>query len=130
MICPIRNSIFFLAIACILCACAFAQDSSKQAPTKPQATGTPVEKKAAIDWSIIDGNRNAEYARSKLFGLEAHGTKFVYVFDRSGSMSEYRGRPLKAAKDELIASLADLDERNQFYVIFYNEEPRMLQVGP
>jgi hypothetical protein len=109
---------------------AFAQDAAKPGPAKPQAAKAPSEKKAAIDWSLIDGDRNASYAHSKLFGLEARGAKFVYVFDRSGSMSEFRGRPLRSAKEELIASLADLDERNQFYVIFYNEEPRLLQLGP
>src|ERR1700754_1935338 len=134
MIRAIRNSILFAAIASIFYASTFAQDA-KQAPAKPQATKSdsaakaPPEKKAPINWAIIDGDRNAEYAHSKLFGLEARGTKFVYVFDRSGSMSEYHGRPLRAAREELIASLADLDDRNQFYVIFYNEEPRLFQVG-
>jgi Mg-chelatase subunit ChlD len=128
----ICNSILCAAIISVLCASAFAQNSAKPQPAKPDATATKSapEKKAPINWSLIDGDRNAEYAHSKLFGLEARGTKFVYVFDRSGSMSEYHGRPLRAAKEELITSLADLDERNQFYVIFYNEEPRLFQVGP
>jgi hypothetical protein len=126
-----RRVVFLSLVATVAMAlspCANAQEAAKEA-AKPQAAKAP-EKKKPIDWSIIDGDRNASYAKSKLFGLEAKGTKFVYVFDRSGSMSEFQGRPLRAAKAELIASLADLDERNQFYVIFYNEAPRLLQVGP
>ena len=72
---------------------------------------------------------SAGYARTKLFGLEAQGAKFVYVFDRSGSMGEMGGKPLREAKKELLASLNDLDQRQQFYIVFYNEEPRMFDAG-
>jgi len=72
---------------------------------------------------------SAGYARTKLFGLEAQGAKFVYVFDRSGSMGELRGKPLREAKKELLASLNDLDQRQQFYIVFYNEQPRLFDAG-
>src|SRR5438132_9686839 len=61
-----------------------------------------------------------DYTSTKLFGLEARGSKFVYVFDRSGSMGENRNLPLRRAKEELLASLNDLNERQQFYIVFYN----------
>ena len=51
-----------------------------------------------------DGN----YARTSIFGAEGTGNKLVYVFDRSASTDGYQGRPLAAAKRELIASLDDL----------------------
>lgn len=54
---------------------------------------------------------------TSLFGLAARGRRFVYVFDRSASMA---GRPLAAAKAELLASLARLGDGEQFHVIFYN----------
>jgi len=60
-------------------------------------------------------------ATTQVFGLQGTGTKFVYVFDRSGSMSGYGGRPLKASKGELIKSLAPLESVHQFQIIFYNE---------
>ncbi len=63
--------------------------------------------------------------RTEVFGLAGEGTRFVYVFDRSGSMNGFGGRPLAAAKAELLASLGDLDRIHQFQVIFYNEEPRI-----
>ena len=68
-------------------------------------------------------------AHTKFFGLEAQGTKFVYVLDRSGSMGDNHETKMKAAKDELLKSLQDLDERQQFYIIFYNETPRLFDPG-
>jgi hypothetical protein len=66
---------------------------------------------------------------TKLYGIEAEGAKFVYVFDRSASMSIARGKPLAAAKKELIASLTPLERVHQFYLIFYNQEARAFQPG-
>jgi von Willebrand factor type A domain len=71
----------------------------------------------------------AGYAHTKLFGLEAQGDKFVYVFDRSGSMGDDGGKPLREAKKQLLASLNDLDESSQFYLIFYNDQPRLFDLG-
>lgn len=59
---------------------------------------------------------------TSVFGAEGRGNKFVYVFDRSGSMD---GRPLAAAKQQLIKSLHDLDKLHQFAIIFYNENPQV-----
>ncbi len=65
------------------------------------------------------------YARTGIFGVEGEGHKFVYVFDRSGSMDGHGGAPLIAAKSQLIASLGDLGQTHQFQIIFYNERPRI-----
>ncbi|UUO06248.1 hypothetical protein M4951_23190 [Blastopirellula sp. J2-11] len=62
---------------------------------------------------------------TRVFGIEGTGSKFAYVFDRSGSMGNSAGRPLAAAKGELLASLRELDKLHQFQIIFYNEEPRV-----
>ena len=67
---------------------------------------------------------------TNVFGITGVGTKFVYVFDRSGSMENYGGRPLRAAKLELNRSLEDLDSVHQFQVIFYNERPHIFQPNP
>ena len=56
-----------------------------------------------------------------LFGTEGTGSKFVYVFDRSGSMNDYGGRPFRAAKEQLLRSLEPLTDFQQFNIIFYNE---------
>lgn len=64
-------------------------------------------------------------ARTGVFGAVGEGRKFVYVFDRSGSMDGHGGAPLSAAKRELMASLDDLGTTHQFQIIFYNEHPRV-----
>ncbi|MBA61609.1 MAG: hypothetical protein CMJ76_04515 [Planctomycetaceae bacterium] len=58
-----------------------------------------------------------------VFGIKGKGSRFIYVFDRSASMSGYQGRPIQAAKQQLLASLTDLKENHQFQIIFYNEYP-------
>ena len=68
-------------------------------------------------------------ARGGIFGLEARGMRFVYVFDRSASMGEPSGRPLAVAKGELLRSLGDLGDSQQFHVIFYNERQTMFSPG-
>jgi Mg-chelatase subunit ChlD len=68
-------------------------------------------------------------AHTQFFGLEAQGNKFVYVLDRSDSMGENHEARMKAAKNELLNSLKDLDQRQQFYIIFYNEAPRLFDPG-
>lgn len=65
-----------------------------------------------------------EDARVSMFGIEAKGTKFVYVLDRSGSMGGGGGDALAAAKKELLASIDKLDTVQQFQIIFYNENAR------
>jgi hypothetical protein len=64
-------------------------------------------------------------AHTGVFGVGGEGHKFVYVFDRSGSMDGHGGAPLAAAKSQLIASLEDLGQTHQFQIIFYNEHPRV-----
>jgi len=66
-----------------------------------------------------------EKAKVSLFGVEAEGYKFVYVFDRSGSMDAPGHHALPAVKDEVIRSLQTLDSVHQFQIIFYNERPRL-----
>ena len=63
--------------------------------------------------------------RTGLFGVYGEGYKFVYVFDRSGSMGGSGRNSLKAVKRELIASLQNLDTVHQFQIIFYNEKPTL-----
>ncbi len=66
-------------------------------------------------------------ARTSVFGVTGEGQKFVFVFDRSGSMGGSGRSALAAAKDELIASLKPLESTHQFQIIFYNDEPLLFQ---
>jgi len=62
-------------------------------------------------------------ARTQVFGIPGEGYKFVYVFDRSGSMGGSGRSALSAAKAELLASLESLEKTHQFQIIFYNDRP-------
>jgi hypothetical protein len=67
---------------------------------------------------------------TQVFGIQGTGSKFIYVFDRSASMSGFGGRPLQAAKEQLIASLQSLGPTQQFQIIFYNQNPRIFNPSP
>jgi hypothetical protein len=62
-------------------------------------------------------------------GLRGTGTSFVYVLDRSGSMLEFEGAPMRFAKRELLNSIQSLTSKNQFQIVFYNESPGALNPG-
>ena len=68
------------------------------------------------------GNGLGGKVKVDFFGTEGTGSKFVYVFDRSASMNDYGGRPLRAAKEQLLRSLEPLTDFQQFNIIFYNED--------
>lgn len=67
------------------------------------------------------GRVGSNKGHTYLFGIKGVGNKFLYVFDRSASMEGYEGRPLAAAKSELIKSLDQLESTHQFQIIFYND---------
>lgn len=92
-----------------------------QALTGEEASGLPSSGGMTEGGATSKGGLGNEGTTS-VFGAEGRGNKFVYVFDRSGSMD---GRPLAAAKQQLIKSLHDLDKLHQFAVIFYNENPQV-----
>ena len=64
-----------------------------------------------------------------VFGVSGSGSRFVYVFDRSDSMNGHEGRPLRAAKAELMRSLKSLSEQQQFQIIFYNDKAKPFQLS-
>ena len=87
-------------------------DGKVELPSLDDLTGNRTQK---------DGEFGA--VQTGVFGTKGTGSRFVYVFDRSGSMSGYGGRPMEAAKQQLLLSVRDLQENHQFQVIFYNERP-------
>jgi len=98
-------------------------------PGETAGSGAEVELPAAGE--LLQGTSATKAlggsVQTQIFGATGTGSKFVYVFDRSGSMDGYGGRPLRAAKSQLIASLRDLEPVHQFQIIFYNERPRVFQ---
>jgi hypothetical protein len=73
------------------------------------------------------GGVSGAMVNTQFFGAQVWGSKFVYVIDRSGSMSQ-RDR-LGAAKRELMGSLSKLPPESQFQVIFYNLQPAIMKSG-
>jgi von Willebrand factor type A domain len=70
------------------------------------------------------------HVKTQIFGVQGTGSKFVYVFDRSASMEGFGGRPMAAAKAQLIASIKSLGPTQQFQIIFYNENPTVFNPNP
>jgi hypothetical protein len=64
-------------------------------------------------------------AKVSVFGVEGHGRKFLYLFDRSASME---GAPLSAAKRQLVESMRSLGNGQQFHIIFFNTKTQAFAV--
>lgn len=65
------------------------------------------------------GEEASGLGQTTFFDIAAKGTRFVYVLDRSGSMYDHGA--IRVAKEELVASLAALEQTQQFQVLFYNQ---------
>ncbi len=65
-------------------------------------------------------------ARVRIYNVEGEGRKFVFVFDRSVSMT---GAPLASAKGELIRAIESLDSTHQFQIIFFHHAPRSFDLS-
>ncbi|MCA8994230.1 MAG: hypothetical protein KDA69_18680 [Planctomycetaceae bacterium] len=70
-------------------------------------------------------NDGSDTNATSFLGVSDRGRSFVYIIDRSSSMED-DGR-LRAAKMELLSSLQQLDESQQFQIIFYNAKFTVLQ---
>jgi hypothetical protein len=103
-----RNSLFLVALAIVL-------------STGATYAADPQEGLQSLGFSIAP--KEGGKARTSLFGVVGEGYKFVYVFDRSGSMGGSGQNSLKLVKAELLRSLKNLDTVHQFQIIFYNERP-------
>ncbi|OAI54323.1 hypothetical protein AYO47_03020 [Planctomyces sp. SCGC AG-212-M04] len=94
-----------------------------------QAAGGPIVKNSGTggrgDLGTGPGNRPGRGSGNgtSMYGIPSKGKKFVYVIDRSSSMTDV----LLQAKNELMASLRRLDESQSFQVIFFNDQPHELE---
>jgi hypothetical protein len=122
-------------------------DLASQEPQRLSSDIELVDPTGAIGAAAVDaglagdqGDADAGPVQTAVFGLAAEGQRFVYVFDRSKSMTstltlQSEGKtvfsitPLEAAKAELLRSLGDLDRGQQFHILFYNSEVWMFDPG-
>ena len=95
-----------------------AQTTSK-AGTEGIETGTGTGK----------GSSSGDGVTVKVFGLEGTGHRFAFVFDRSDTMSEHEGKPIQAAKAELINAINSLGSVHQFIIVFYNQDTLIYPEG-
>jgi hypothetical protein len=92
-------------------------------PTKPsgKASSRPTASTGIHGSSGTNG-----YGQTSVFGVQGKGSKFIYVFDRSASME---GRPLTAAKKQLLESLQSLESVQQFHIIFFNTKTQSFDIS-
>lgn len=64
-----------------------------------------------------NGIKRGEQASAEFFGTRSYGSKFVFVIDGSSSMMQ--GRWLRAQR-ELISTINELDDGQEFLVLVYN----------
>lgn len=80
----------------------------------------------AVVATAASATRSLQDAKDRLggasfYGIEASGNKFVYVVDSSTSME---GKRWNSARQELIRSLNQLNDNQQFFVICFDLEAR------
>lgn len=107
-----------LLLSCCGCGSAFGAEPEGKKEKQPPPLADGLE---GLGFSIAP--KEGGKARTSLFGVTGEGYKFVYVFDRSGSMGGSGRTALRAVKAELLQSLKSLDTVHQFQIIFYNERP-------
>ncbi len=66
---------------------------------------------------------------ASFMGLRGTGSSFAYVLDRSSSMDEFEGAPMRFAKEELLRSIQSLKDNHQFQIVFYNESAGALSAS-
>jgi hypothetical protein len=105
-----------------------------------QSTPSPVSGSGLAGETKLDGDAfasgrgkgssgEAAETTTMLFGVSGSGSRFVYVFDRSDSMNGFGGKPLRAAKAELIRSLGSMTDQQRFQIIFYNDKPTPFNIA-
>jgi hypothetical protein len=110
-------------------------DTAKLLPKPSAATSPPLASTGPTGAAGMElgagrlGAFGVESVRTSVFGVEGRGQRFVYVFDRSGSMGDNDDSLLQSAKDELLRSLEVLSDLQQFQIIFYNEEPILMRLA-
>ncbi|MDR1962817.1 MAG: VWA domain-containing protein [Planctomycetaceae bacterium] len=95
-------------------------------PTRSEETNHPLSEnsKNGTD-NLVNGFSRGD-VMVKVFGTTGKGSKFVFVFDHSGSMA---GMPLETAKAELLQSLTSLKDNHQFNIIFYDDSQIVWKPG-
>jgi hypothetical protein len=88
-------------------------EAPSSSSTRPYEFFTQRSSVASRPESVDEVGREADF-----FGVAAGGRRFVYVVDKSSSMS---GERFEMAREELLRSLNKLKPNQSFFVIFYDD---------
>lgn len=102
-----------------------SSNGSKPTAAKPAKSSGKSTGRTTSARPRFDGSSSGNYTQTSIFGVQGKGSKFIYLFDRSGSME---GAPLAAAKKQLIESLQSLDTVQQFQIIFFNTRTQPFEI--
>ena len=69
---------------------------------------------------VGDGAGGSGGGSAKFFGVEAHGSHFVYIVDISGSMND--DHKLDSLKEELVSSITAMPESSSFLVLPFESD--------
>jgi Ca-activated chloride channel family protein len=94
--------------------------------TSPQRSTDATELIKSSGRRNAGGEEISGIGQTTFFDIAAKGNRFVYVLDRSGSMYDHGA--IRVAKEELNASLAALEQTQQFQIVFYNQS--VLELSP
>jgi hypothetical protein len=75
----------------------------------------------------VSSGRVRPGAGAQFYGIEAEGSTFVFIVDRSNSM---RGEKLQEAKNELMYAVRRLSAEQKFYVIFFAGWSEFMRFDP
>lgn len=119
---PIAAAGFLIALAV-----AWPSDCQAQGPkVRSRTLAEQLGKISGESFDSRDPSSSSPYEQVSFFDLKARGKFFVFVIDCSGSMGDGR---LARAKAELRRTIASLRFPQQFLVIFYNDEARVMPGG-
>ena len=74
----------------------------------------------------LPGGARGGVPGTAFMGTRDEGMKIVFVIDASGSM--FNNNAMEVAKGALMSSVQALDERQQFLIIFYDDEPHEIKL--
>jgi len=117
--------------------------ASQPVESAPSTLGAgPVPLSGATDnrppVSVVQSSESLPPPRAKLgdaipgasfMGAQDRGSRIVFVIDCSGSMANMNlagVTAMRVAKSELVASLQQLDSSQQFQILFYSENTRLM----
>lgn len=117
------NRRVFLLLACLGLTLQASAIVAEEPPARPRPVTAPIAPpvlRPTVPGAVATG----------LFGVQATGSRFVYLLDCSSSMADHGGIALEAARDEVCSSLEHLRKGSEFAILFYSGSVERHPSGP